>query len=169
MILDFGRDPYLRLLRPFAEAYLALCRVCSRQIQSMGVTPSQFDVIAELGGVDGLTCAELAQVTLITKGTLTGVLDRLETKGIILRESVGKDRRAIRVRLTREGQDLFRNIFPAHAGFLRPYFKNALSPDDIRIMTRFLLRIRDSFEPSASGNAVRRLRQRRKTNNAASG
>ena len=50
MIVDFGRDPYLRLLRPFAEAYLALCRVCSRQIQSMGVTPSQFDVIAEFGG-----------------------------------------------------------------------------------------------------------------------
>lgn len=151
MITDFSRDPYLRLLRPLVEAYLAFYRASSRQIESMGVTPSQFDVIAELGDVDGLTCAELSKETLITKGTLTGVLDRLESKGIIQREGVGGDRRAIRVRLTHEGQELFKNIFPTHADFLRPLFKNALSREEVRLMTTFLRRLRDSFEPPASG------------------
>lgn len=151
MITDYQRDPYLRLLRPLVEAYLAFYRVSSRQIESMGVTPSQFDVIAELGDVDGMTCAQLSKETLITKGTLTGVLDRLESKGIIQRESVGGDRRAIRVCLTDEGKELFKTSFPTHADFLRPYFKNALSQEEVRVMTKYLLRLRDSFEPPVSG------------------
>lgn len=168
MITDFKRDPYLRLLRPLVEAYLAFYRVSSRQIESMGVTPSQFDVIAELGDVDGLTCAELSKETLITKGTLTGVLDRLEFKGIIQRESVGGDRRAIRVRLTYEGQKLFKNIFPIHADFLRPFFKNALSQEEIRMMTKYLLRLRDSFEPPASGKEKTPWNNIRNRNNVVS-
>ncbi len=151
MITDFKRDSYLQLLRPFVETYLAFYRVSSRQIESMGVTASQFDVIAELGDIDGLTCAKLSKETLITKGTLTGVLDRLESKGIVQREGVGGDRRAIRVRLTNEGQKLFTTIFPAHADFLRPFFKNALGREEVRLMTTFLRRLRDSFEPPASG------------------
>ncbi len=46
---DFTRDPYLCLLRPLVEAYLALYRLGTRHIEGMGLTPSQFDVIAERG------------------------------------------------------------------------------------------------------------------------
>ena len=80
-IKDFKDDPYLRLVRPLVQAYLAFYRVGSRHIEEMGVTPAQFDVIAELGDTSGMTCADLSEATLITKGTLTGVLDRLVAKG----------------------------------------------------------------------------------------
>ena len=60
-------DPYLKVLRPLVEAYLAFLRVGSRHIRSMKLTPSQFDVIATLGDTDGMTCAELSSETLVTK------------------------------------------------------------------------------------------------------
>ena len=82
---------YLCLLRPLVEAYLALYRVGSRHIEGMGLTPSQFDVIAELGDTNGLTCAELSKTALVTKGTLTGVLDRLEAKGVVKRADVSNE------------------------------------------------------------------------------
>jgi len=44
-IRDFKDDPYLSLLRPLVEAYLAFYRVGNRHIQSLGLTPGQFDVI----------------------------------------------------------------------------------------------------------------------------
>ena len=143
---DFKNDPYLSLLRPLVEAYLAFYRVGNRHIQSLGLTPGQFDVIAELEGTDGLTCAELSEQTLTTKGTLTGVLDRLEHKGLIQRGHVGGDRRATRVQLTSKGFSLFQEVFPAHAVFMRPFFSQALNASEVQIAKRLLRRVRDSFE-----------------------
>lgn len=145
-IRDFKNDPYLSLLRPLVEAYLAFYRVGNRHIQSLGLTPGQFDVIAELEGTDGLTCAELSEQTLTTKGTLTGVLDRLEHKGLIQRGHVGGDRRATRVQLTQKGLSLFQEVFPAHAVFMRPFFARALNASEVQVAKRLLRRVRDSFE-----------------------
>src|SRR5262249_30094813 len=98
---DLKDDPYLKVLRPLVEAYLAFWRTDSRHIRTLRVTPSQFDVIATLGDTDGMTCSELSRRTLVTKGTLTGVLDRLMVKGLIRRDDVKDDRRRIKVRLPR--------------------------------------------------------------------
>ncbi len=145
-IRDYKDDPYLSLLRPLVEAYLAFYRVGNRHIQSLGLTPGQFDVIAELEGTKGLTCAQLSDRTLTTKGTLTGVLDRLERKGLVQRGHVRRDRRATRVQLTPKGIDVFQQVFPAHAEFMRPFFAQALNVSEVQIVKRLLRRIRDSFE-----------------------
>ena len=73
--------PIFKCFVPLVEAYLAFSRIDSRHIRSLRLTPSQFDVIVTLGDTAGLTCSQLSSQTLVTKGTLTGVLDRLETKG----------------------------------------------------------------------------------------
>jgi DNA-binding MarR family transcriptional regulator len=143
---DFKDDPYLKVLRPLVEAYLAFWREDSRHIRSMHLTPSQFDVIATLGDTEGMTCSELSATTLVTKGTLTGVLDRLAAKGLILRDAVTGDRRCIHIRLTDKGEALFRKTFSAHAAFLRPRFERALTKKEAEQLQALLLRIRDSFQ-----------------------
>ena len=141
-------DPILKVLRPLVEAYLAFWRADSRHIRSLKLTPSQFDVIATLGDTDGMTCAELSAATLVTKGTLTGVLDRLEAKGLIRRESVVDDRRSIKIKLTDKGDQLFRKTFGAHVAFIRPFFERALTRKDAEQLRLLLVRIRRSFEQS---------------------
>jgi DNA-binding MarR family transcriptional regulator len=145
-IPDFKHDPYLKVLRPLVEAYLAFWRKDSRHIRAMRLTPSQFDVIATLGDTEGMTCAELSAATLVTKGTLTGVLDRLVAKSLISREAVQGDRRAIKIRLTERGEALFRRTFLAHASFLKPFFERALTQKEADLLQTLLLRIRDSFQ-----------------------
>ena len=141
-------DPILKVLRPLVEAYLAFWRTDSRHIRSLKLTPSQFDVIATLGDTDGMTCTELSAATLVTKGTLTGVLDRLEAKGLIRRESVVDDRRSIKINLTDKGDQLYRKTFAAHVAFIRPFFERALTRKDAEQLRTLLLRIRRSFEQS---------------------
>ncbi len=85
----------------------------------------------------------------MTKGTLTGVLDRLEAKGLIQRDEVEADRRRTKIRLTEKGQSLFEKIFPAHAAFLRPFFEGALNPKEIDVARTLLHRLRDSFQRSS--------------------
>jgi DNA-binding MarR family transcriptional regulator len=155
-VRDYKDDPYLSLLRPLVEAYLAFYRVGNRHIQSLGLTPGQFDVIAELEGTEGLTCAQLAEMTLTTKGTLTGVLDRLEQRGVIQRGPVSGDRRATKVRLTSKGIDLFQAVFPVHAQFMRPFFAQALNASEVQVAKRLLRRVRDSFEGSVKRGGKRK-------------
>ena len=153
-IRDYKDDSYLSLLRPLVEAYLAFYRVGNRHIQSLGLTPGQFDVIAELEGTEGLTCAELSQHTLTTKGTLTGVLDRLEQKGLVQRGEISGDRRATMVQLTPKGQVLFEQVFPVHADYMRPFFAQALDESEVQDAKRLLRRIRDSFnDPTTRASA----------------
>lgn len=143
-------DPYLKLVRPLVEAYQAFWLVDCRHIRTLRLTPSQFDVIATLGDTEGMTCSELSARTLVTKGTLTGVLDRLAAKGLIRRESVEHDRRQIRVRLTEKGDTVFRKTFAAHIAFLKPFFEQALSAQEVGEARRLLLRLRDSFRQGAA-------------------
>ena len=142
---DLKDDPYLKVLRPLVEAYLAFELTASRHIKSLRLTPSQFDVIATLGDTDGFTCSELSAHTLVTKGTLTGVLDRLLAKGLIRRDSVKGDRRCVKVRLTEKGDTMFRETFAAHIAFIKPFFERALNQKDVDVARTLLLRLRDSF------------------------
>jgi len=149
-IRDYKDDLYLSLLRPLVEAYLAIYRVGNRHIQSLGLTPGQFDVIAELEGTEGLTCGQLSEKTLTTKGTLTGVLDRLESRGFLQRESVDGDRRSTNIKLTPKGKAFFDQVFPVHAEFMKPFFVQALKPSEVEVAKRLLRHLRDSFSGSLS-------------------
>jgi len=103
---------YLRSIRLLAECMQLFEQASNRNVRQFGCTPAQFDIIATLGNTAGMTCKELGEKTLITKGTLTGVLDRMEQKGLIQRERGGEDRRQLFVKLTPQGEATFGEIFP---------------------------------------------------------
>jgi MarR family transcriptional regulator, 2-MHQ and catechol-resistance regulon repressor len=158
---DLKDDPYLKVLRPLVEAYLAFELIDNRHIKSLRLTPSQFDVIATLGDTDGLTCSELSARTLVTKGTLTGVLDRLVAKGFIRRDSMKDDRRCVKIRLTQKGDKMFRDTFAAHIAFIKPFFERALSRKDVDVACAMLIRLRDSFREEAGAYAkLKRMKSR---------
>lgn len=138
-------DPCLMVVRPLAEAYLSFIRESDRHAEKMGLTGGQFDVIATLGDTNGMCCRELSEKTLVTKGTLTGVLDRLERKGLIVGNPSPSDRRVRIIRLTEEGENMFRRVFPEHIRHLAPFFKKALTVEEMETLRRLLLLLRDSF------------------------
>jgi len=103
---------YLRSIRLLSECMQLFELASSRNVKQFGLTHSQFDIIATLGNTKGMTCKELGEKTLITKGTLTGVLDRLEQKDLIHRERGNGDRRQLFVKLSDAGEACFAEIFP---------------------------------------------------------
>ena len=142
---DPGDEPFLQILRPLVETYFAFLRKDDRHIRSLGLTSPQFDVIATLGDTQGMPCRELSEKTLVTKGTLTGVLDRLETRGEIQRIPSKEDRRSTIVRLTSKGKTAFDRVFPAHIYYMKPYFEQALTARDMQQLRTLLLRLKESF------------------------
>jgi DNA-binding MarR family transcriptional regulator len=113
----------LPILRALTECYHTVGRLSDRHIQELGLTGSQFDVIVTLGDLPGMSCKELGEKTLITKGTLTPVLDRLEAKGLVIRQKGEQDARQTFVSLTPEGQKTYEATFFPHVDYMNRYFE----------------------------------------------
>jgi DNA-binding MarR family transcriptional regulator len=73
-----------------------------RRVRTLGLTRSQWWVLNHLFRNDGAMQSELADVLEVEKATLGRLLDRLEQKGWVRRESDPGDRRVRRVFLTEE-------------------------------------------------------------------
>ena len=136
---------FLPLLRELVTTYQSFMDYSVPHIQNMGLTHPQFDVIATLGNQPPMTCKELGEKTLITKGTLTGILERLEAKGYIKKFSNTEDGRSYKTGLTKEGQKVFDKAFPSHLKHLDEAFKK-LSKKDIEAITMQLKSLREIFE-----------------------
>jgi MarR family transcriptional regulator, 2-MHQ and catechol-resistance regulon repressor len=128
---------FLPVLRNLATAYQAFERYSAPDLRSMDLTMTQFDVIATLGNQSPMTCKELGEKTLVTKGTLTGVVERLESKGILERKLNPKDARSQMISLTTEGQKLFERVFPAHLQHLAKAF-NQLNANELQEFSKAL-------------------------------
>ncbi|MEJ3654144.1 MarR family transcriptional regulator [Actinomycetes bacterium KLBMP 9759] len=122
---DYGRRAVLDALRPF------------------GLTYGDFDVLNTLrrrGDVDGTNPGDLAQAALITSGAMTTRLDRLEQAGYVHRAVDPADRRGVRVRLTRQGEELataaLEAVLVADEQFLAP-----LSPAERDQIAQLLKRL----------------------------
>lgn len=81
-----------------------------RRAQDVGLTRSQWSVLAYLLRQDGLQQKELAEQLDITAITLTGLLDRLERDGWVERRADPADRRAKRIFLTEQVAPVMKNL-----------------------------------------------------------
>ncbi len=91
-----------------------------------------------------MTCKDIGDITLITKGTLTGVVDRLEQKNLVERWSVEGDGRKTIVALTKRGERAYQKEFPRHITFLKEKF-DGLGARDRKQAVELLQKIRDLF------------------------
>ncbi len=138
------REPFLVTLRELVRCYQAFESHSAEHIRRVGLTPPQFDIVATLGNTPGMSFKELGEKTLITKGTLTGVVDRLEARGLVRRVASPTDRRSQVVQLTDSGQAMFEQVFPEHMDHLRCAFAQ-LGPDELHAMEEALRRLRLAF------------------------
>ena len=113
---------HLSLVKELVQVYQAFEAHSAIHIKGMGLTTTQFDIIATLGNQPPMTCKELGEKTLISKGTMTGVLERLEVKGLIEKLMNDDDGRSYKIGLSKAGDKLFKKVFPEHIEYLGKAF-----------------------------------------------
>jgi MarR family transcriptional regulator, 2-MHQ and catechol-resistance regulon repressor len=142
---------FLPLLRELSSTYQAFEVYSSAHVRSLSLTPAQFDIVATLGNTAGMSPKELGEKTLITKGTLTGVVDRLVDKKLVRRAASPSDGRCQIIQLTAQGEKLFSRIFPQHVTHMGRAFAE-FSPKELAGMTANLRRLRDAFAAAHSSS-----------------
>lgn len=136
---------HLRSIRLLAECYRAFEQLSGSHIHTLGLTPPQFDIIATLGNTSGMPFKELGEKTLITKGTLTGIIQRLEEKGLVKRAVKTEDRRSMIVQLSSKGEQLFRQVFAPHVAFCKQPFADYCE-EDFAALERELEKLKSCFD-----------------------
>lgn len=103
---------WIRILRT-ARAIEAEVR--ERLRVKFNVTLPQFDVMAALERKpEGMTMTELSRFLMVSNGNVTGIIDRLVSDRLVMRQAPVKDRRAIIVRLTPRGLKEFTAMAKVH-------------------------------------------------------
>lgn len=86
--------------------------VMDQHLKPLGITRSQWWVLSQVdrdtGG--GFSQIELARLLDVGKVTLGGLIDRLESNGLVTRVPDAQDRRAKRVKLSPKGRKLLQRI-----------------------------------------------------------
>lgn len=98
----------LEVLSRVSRLALHLDRARRTAFAAHGLEPWEFDVLAALrraGEPYTLSPGQLVGQTLVTSGTMTNRIDRLEQRGLVTRLPDPADRRGVRVRLTAEGKE----------------------------------------------------------------
>lgn len=136
---------HLRLVKELVQAYQAFEAYSAAHIKEMGLTTTQFDIVATLGNQPPMTCKELGEKTLVSKGTMTGVLERLEAKGLIEKLMNTDDGRSYKIGLSKSGDKLFKKVFPEHVEYLSAAF-GKLSKKELEQAVTVLKEVKTIFQ-----------------------
>ena len=93
---------WFRLLRLNTRIRLAM----AGRLKKLKLSAAQCDVLTTLTEAEGLSQQELAQRLYVTKGNISGLVDRLVESGLVERRSLNGDRRSHAVYLTARGRDM---------------------------------------------------------------
>ena len=111
---------------PGLLAWLYMMRVSNKihrtsadHLAEYDLTAAQFDVLAHLSANSGISQQALSERLLVTKGNVCGLIDRMESRGLVSRCSHPEDRRLNLLHLTDAGKALAARVVPAHEEFLK--------------------------------------------------
>lgn len=93
--------------------YRLLRRPFDPDIAASGLTAPQIDVLEELTRDDGLSLKELSARMALSHSTVSGIVDRLQRRGLVGREQNPKDRRYSRILLSEEVREYVRYMSPS--------------------------------------------------------
>lgn len=75
-------------------------------LDPIGLTYPQYLVLVVLWEKDGVTISEIGNLLMLDSGTMTPIVKRLETEGIVVRKRRKRDEREIEVWLTKKGLNM---------------------------------------------------------------
>ena len=133
----------LRLwLRLLTCTHLVETQVRKALAKEFKTTLPRFDLMAQLERApQGLQMGELSRRMLVTGGNVTGIVDQLERGGLLVRTEDPADRRAYRVKLTKEGRRLFAQMAAEHETWIVKLF-SGIPKREQRALTESLSRLR---------------------------
>ena len=136
------------------KAARAVGSYAQKSITDLEIGGSDFTVLEALLHKGPLPVNEIGKKVLLTSGSITVAVDRLETRGLVERRAHGGDRRARIVHLTKEGRKLITRAYTQHAEDLERLMSASLTAKDRATLIRLLKKIGYKAAAQSEENAT---------------
>jgi MarR family 2-MHQ and catechol resistance regulon transcriptional repressor len=121
--LDEAQANSLKLFVVLSKAYKTVMDRAVKDMKQYGLSPSEFTTLEVLYTKGKIPLQQIGEKILITSGSITYNIDKLEKKGLLKRVPCQEDRRVIYAEITTAGNELFDRIFPKHAATIHSLVK----------------------------------------------
>lgn len=139
---DIHHEAVLNIVR---TANLLSARA-AQLFRQFDLTEAQFNVLFALRFAgDDITQAELGKRLVVTRASVTSVLDKLESKELVKREKVEGNRRIHHVVLTTGGKELLDRVEPVYREEIQQVLTD-FNEDDCRRLITELENVRESLK-----------------------
>ncbi|NUM55577.1 MAG: MarR family transcriptional regulator [Candidatus Hydrogenedentes bacterium] len=136
------RDRYHEAVLSIVRTGSVLTNVGEQLFREFDLTEAQFNVLFSLKyNPHNVTQSDLGKRLVVTRASITSVLDRLEGKGLVARVDVPNNRRIYHVELTEKGKALIDEVEPLYREKIREAMQG-LSERDCRDLIAVLERVR---------------------------
>ncbi len=145
-------SPSMEMLFNLAWTYDVLLGHLSRDLSRHNVSVSAFNVLMILHRTGGEGCRlnELSKLLVVSRANVTGLVDSLESRGLVERVAEEGDRRVRVAQITGAGEDLIASILPDYYAEVRRVC-SGLSKMDKRELSGLLAKLRTSVRNSSTG------------------
>jgi MarR family 2-MHQ and catechol resistance regulon transcriptional repressor len=123
------------------KAASAVQAFAGKSISELEMCGSDFAVLEALLHKGALPVNEIGRKVLLTSGSITVAVDRLETKGLVERRAHETDRRARIVHLTKAGRKLIARVYADHAADMEKLASASLTKEERKMLIRLLKKI----------------------------
>jgi DNA-binding MarR family transcriptional regulator len=134
---------------PAARVWFRLIRLEARmsaaigdRLRAIGVSIPQTDVLTTLGEEEGVSQQELAKRLYVTKGNISGLIDRLAAAGFVERRASESDRRQHAIYLTDAGRATAEQAMTVQNQWIADTL-GRMTPEDLAELERHLVALRD--------------------------
>jgi MarR family 2-MHQ and catechol resistance regulon transcriptional repressor len=136
--------PSLEALFQLLTTHDLLMQRCARLAEAHDLTPAGFNILKVLSMAEGkrLPMHRLSNLLLVSRQNITGLVDGLEKRRLVHRDSCCVDRRVKFVQITPVGEALIERALPGHYKDLRDIF-SALDGPELAQLGELLTRIRE--------------------------
>lgn len=139
---------HLTAWRMFITAHARLIEVIDHELATAEcISLAWYDVLIELGEAPErrLRMSELAARVVLSRSTLTRLVDRLEAEGLLIRERSTSDRRGAYAVITKVGLAALQKAWPIYAQGIAKYFARHLSVSDAQLLTQRMTHMLDAL------------------------
>lgn len=104
----------LKLFVVLSKAYRSLMDLAVKDMKSHGLASAEFMILEVLYQRKRIPLQQIGEKILVTSGSITYNIDKLEKRGLLKRVPCSDDRRVTYAEITETGRELFDDIFPQH-------------------------------------------------------
>ncbi|WP_433255902.1 MarR family winged helix-turn-helix transcriptional regulator [Streptosporangium sp. CA-135522] len=123
-----------RAWRAHLAAHKLLEHRLDRDLQTFGLSVNDYEILVNLSesAEHRMRMSDLADATIQSRSRLSHQISRMETAGLVARETCADDRRGTFAVLTEHGWATIQKVAPHHVASVRQHFIDLLTDDQLR-------------------------------------